>query len=145
MFVPGKRSFFWETDLLRNSVTHIMHQDLHLSGGVFDSFSFNFSDVTFFKSGYSRTNMKRIYVVKKRNMQKGPNTCPSMYNMQILQLPTDANKAEKRGRAFEQTTSKRIEGNPDFLEFIFFQRRTKFYLSGQAHKCGESDCLVRVG
>jgi len=89
--------------------------------------------------------MKRIYVVKKRNMQKGPNTCPCMYNMQILQLQTDANKAEKRGRAFEQTTSKRIEGNPDFLEFIFFQRRTKFYLSGQAHKCGESDCLVRVG
>jgi len=39
--------------------------------------------------------------------------------IQILQLQTDSNKAERR--VFGQTISQRIEDYPDFLDFIFFQ------------------------
>jgi len=42
-----------------------------------------------------------------------------LFEMQILQVQTDANKAE--GCAFEQTFKQRIEDHPDRLYFIFFQ------------------------
>jgi len=41
------------------------------------------------------------------------------YKIQILQLQTDAKKAERR--AFGQTVSHRIEDHPEFLHIIFFQ------------------------
>ena len=54
------------------------------------------------------------------------------YKMQILQLKTDANKAERL--AFGQTISQRIEDHPDFLDFIFFSDEANFHLSVHVNK-----------
>jgi len=43
------------------------------------------------------------------------------HTTQILQLQTDANKAERR--AFGQTISQQIEANPDFMDFILSVKR----------------------
>lgn len=54
------------------------------------------------------------------------------YKIQILQLQTDANKAERL--AFGQTISQRIEDHPDFLDVIFFSDEANFHLSGHVNK-----------
>jgi len=54
------------------------------------------------------------------------------YKIQILQLQTYANKAERR--AFAGSISQRIEDYPDFLNFIFSVTRQIYHLSGHMNK-----------
>jgi len=59
------------------------------------------------------------------------------HTTQILQLQTDANKAERR--AFGQTISQQIEANPDFMDFILSVKRQISTLVG---KFSPSRCVV---
>jgi len=54
------------------------------------------------------------------------------YKIQILQLQTDANRAERR--AVGQTTSQWIAYHPGILDFIFFSDEVNFRLGSHVNK-----------
>jgi len=54
------------------------------------------------------------------------------YKIQILQLQTDANRAERR--AVGQTTSQRITDYPGVLNFIFFSDEANSHLDSHVNK-----------
>jgi len=66
------------------------------------------------------------------NAHNEPGSSLIPYKIQILQLQTVANNAQRR--SVVQTISQRIEDHPDFLDFIFFNDEANFRLSGYVNK-----------
>ena len=71
----------------------------------------------------SKTSVKRIM---HQDLHRFP------YKVQILQAQTAASKAERL--AFCQSTSRRIEDHPYFLDLIFFRDEAHFHLSRHVNK-----------